>query len=76
MTLSGTTTPGQNGPGSDGNKGVPHMPASPSDCLEEYPGQSLGESYPSAEMSSGPGVRCHEWLSDFLSFGLFVFAPA
>ena len=39
-TLSGATTPGQSGPGSDGNKGVLHIPqsssitgTSPSDCL-------------------------------------------
>ena len=38
--LSGATTPGQSGPGSDGNEGVLHMPqsssiagTSPSDCL-------------------------------------------
>ena len=39
-------------PGSDGNKGVLHIPqnsniteASPSDCLVSYPGHSLGGSY-------------------------------
>ena len=39
--ISETTTPGQNGPGSNGNEGVLHIPisssitgASPSDCLE------------------------------------------
>ena len=38
--LSGVTTPGQRGPGSNGNEGVLHIPqsssitgASPSDCL-------------------------------------------
>ena len=48
-TLSGTTTPGQRGPGSNGNEGVLHISqssnitgASPSDCLESYPGHSLG----------------------------------
>ena len=47
--LSGATTPGQSGPGSDGNEGVLHIPqsfstagTSPSDCLVSYPGHSLG----------------------------------
>ena len=50
MTLSGATTPGQNGPGSDGNEGVLRIPqsssitgTSPSDCLVSYPGHSLWE---------------------------------
>ena len=44
MTRSGATTPGQNGPGSDGNKGVLCIPQSSSiaevslsDCLVSYP---------------------------------------
>ena len=43
-TLSGTTTPGQSGPGSDGNEKVLHIlqstsitETSPSDCLVSYP---------------------------------------
>ena len=47
-TQSDATTPGQDGPGSDGNKGVLSSPqsssiteASLSDCLVSYPGQSL-----------------------------------
>ena len=47
-TLSGATTPGQNGPGSDGNKGVLRIPqsssitaTSPSDCLASYQGHLL-----------------------------------
>ena len=46
--LSGATTPGQSGPGSNGNKGVLHIPqmskagASPSDCLMSYLGYLLG----------------------------------
>ena len=47
--LSGATTPGQSGPGSNGNEGVlcfPQNPSitgtSPSDCLVSYPGYSLG----------------------------------
>ena len=57
--LSGATTLGQNGLGSDGNEEVLHslqsssiIEASPSDCLMSYPGHSLGESYLSAEMQS------------------------
>ena len=47
MTLSSATTPGQCGPGSDGNEGVLRIPQnssitvpSPSDCLVSYPGFS------------------------------------
>ena len=57
MTLSCVTTPGQSGPGSDGNKGVVRIPqsscitgTSPSDCLMLYPVYSMGESYTSAEV--------------------------
>ena len=56
-TLSSATTPGQSGPGSDGNEGVVRIPqnssingTSPSDCLLSYPGHLLGESYPTARM--------------------------
>ena len=53
LTLSGATTMGQSGPGSDGNEGILHIPqsssiteASPS-CLMSHPGHLLGvESYP------------------------------
>ena len=45
--------------GANGNEAVLHIPqgssiteASPSDCLVSYPGLSLGEYYPSAEMQS------------------------
>ena len=48
-TLSGATTLGQSGPGSDGNEGVLHFPqissisgTSPSDCLVSYTGHSWG----------------------------------
>ena len=46
--LSGATTPGWSGPGSNGNEGALHIPqssktgASPSDCLMSYPGHLLG----------------------------------
>ena len=46
--LSGATTPGQSGPGSDGNEGVIRIPqsssiagSSPSNCLVSYPGHFL-----------------------------------
>ena len=49
MTLSGATTPGQSGLGSNGNEGVLCVPqssiitgTSPLDCLVSYPGHSLG----------------------------------
>ena len=57
-TLSGATTSGQSGPGSNGNKGVLCIPqssnitgASPSDCLVSYPGHVLGESVYSAALA-------------------------
>ena len=57
MTWSGSNTPGQSEPGSDGNEKVLHIPqsssitgTSPSDCLVSYQGHLLWMSYPSAEM--------------------------
>ena len=51
-TLSGATTPGQNGPRSDGNEGVIHIPQSSNitkasliKCLVSYTGHFLEESY-------------------------------
>ena len=59
MILLGVTTPGQSGPGSNGNDGVLYIPPTssitgglPSDCLMLYPGYSWEESYPYAEMQS------------------------
>ena len=58
-TLSVTTNPGQSGPESDGSKEVLRIlqnftvtGISPSDCFVSYPGHSVRESYPSAEMQS------------------------
>ena len=66
-TLSGATTQGQSGPGSDGNEGVLHIrqssnitEASSSDFFVSYP---EGESYPSAEMQSPP-----VWADRFTSY--------
>ena len=58
-TLKRATSPGQSGPGSDGNEGVLRIPqstnitgTSPSDCLVPYRGNSLGDggSYPAADV--------------------------
>ena len=58
-TLLGATTPGQSGPGSNGNEGVLRILQSsriiralPSDCFVSYAGHSLGDSYPCAEKQS------------------------
>ena len=57
-TPSNSPTPGQSVPGSMGNEWVLHplqnssAESSLSDGLVLYPGHSLGESYPSAEMQS------------------------
>ena len=67
--LLGATTPGQGGPGSDGNEGVLRIPqssstagTSPSDCLVLYPGHSLGGgSYPSAEVQSVYSTAPADW---------------
>ena len=71
--LSAATTPGPSDPGSDGNKGVLHIPqspsftgTSPSDCFVSYRGHSLGESYPSAEMQSTG--QCHERFQSIPNF--------
>ena len=58
-TISGVTTPGQNGPGSNGNKGVLCIPQSSSitgstawNVLVSYSGHLLGEFHPSAKIQS------------------------
>ena len=67
-TLSGVTTPGKSGPGSDVNEEVLHIPqcpcitgASTSDCLRSYPGHLLGKSYPSAEKQSVYSTAPVDW---------------
>ena len=52
MTLSGATTPGQIGPGRDGNEEVLCIPQSSCIIGTSSSGHSLGESYPSAEKQS------------------------
>ena len=44
------------------NSGI--MRASPSDCLVLYPGHSLGESYPSAEMQSVYPTAPADWATN------------
>ena len=67
-TLSGTTTPGQSGPGSVGNEGVLHIHQSssitgalPLDFLVSYPRQSLEVSYPPAETQAVDSVVPADW---------------
>ncbi len=80
-TLSGATTSGQSGPGSNSNERVLWIPQSsniigtpPSDCFVSYPGHSLGRSYPSAKMqlvySTSPANWANEiaenvWYADY-----------
>ena len=66
--LSGATIPGQSEPGSIGNEGVLRIPqspritgTSPSDCLESYPGHSLGGAYLSAEKQSVYSTAPADW---------------
>ena len=68
-TLSGATTLGQSGSGTDGIEEVPHIPqsssitgTSPSDCLVSYLGDSLGMgSNPSAEVQSVYSTAPADW---------------
>ena len=67
-TLSGSTTPSQSGPWSDGDIAVLCIPESSrittvlhSDSLVSYPGNSLKESYPSAEMQSVYSAALVDW---------------
>ena len=68
-TLSGATTPSLSGPGSNDNEGVLHIPPNcntgglPSDGLMSYPGQSLQESYPSAEMLTVYSTAPTNWAA-------------
>ena len=67
-TLSGATTLGQSGPGSNGSEEmlrIPQSPSitrtSPSDCLVSYLGHSLGRSYSSAEVQSVYSTAPADW---------------
>ena len=66
--LTGVTSPGQSGLGSNGNEGVLQIlqssritEASPSDILMLYPGHSLGGSYPSAKMQLVYSTAPADW---------------
>ena len=66
--FSGATSPGQIGPGSDGNKWVLCIPqsfnitgASPSDCSVSYPGHFGGDSYPFSVMQSVYSTAPADW---------------
>ena len=70
-TLSGATTTGQSGPGSNGNKGLLRIPqsssitdASPSDCLVSYTGHALGESYPEADIQLMYSTAPANWATN------------
>ena len=75
-TQSGTTTPSQNEPGSNGNKGVLHITqssrvgASTSDGLVSYPGQLLewGGVYSSAEMQLAYSTAPANWTYQIKEF--------
>ena len=67
-TLSGATTQGQSGPGSNGSEGLLSIPqsasitgTSPSGCLVLYPGHLLEESYLSAEIQSVYSTAPVDW---------------
>ena len=67
-TLSGATTLGQSGPGSDGNEEVLCISqcssitgSSPSDCQLSYPGHLFEGSYPSAEMQFVYSAAPDDW---------------
>ena len=67
-TLTGATTPGQSGPGSDNNKWVFCFlqcitRASLSECLVSYPGYSLEVSYLSAEMKTVYSTVSVDWVT-------------
>ena len=68
-TLPDVTTPSRSGSGSDRNEEVLCIPqsssitgSSPSDCLVSYPGYSLEESYPSAEVQSVYSTALADWV--------------
>ena len=68
MTLSGNTSLGMSGPGSEGKERVLSVPqsssiteASPLDCLVSYPEHLLGKSYPSTEIESVYYAALADW---------------
>ena len=78
-TLSGGTSLGQSGPGSDRNKGVIYIPerssitgASPSNCLVSYPGHLLRESYSSAKKQLVYSATSADWARELKESLYFV----
>ena len=72
MALSGATTPGQSGSGSNGNeemlcilKRSSITGTSPSDRLVSYPGHTLEGSYPSEEVQSVYFTPPADWATHF-----------
>ena len=73
--LSGATTLGQSGPGSNSNEWVLRIPqsfsiteASPLDGLMSYPGHSwVGESYPPVEMQLVYSTAPIDWAEKHIS---------
>ena len=72
-SLSGATTPGKSGPGSDCNDGVLLIPQSssvtgtlPSDCLVSVPEHFLRESFSSAEMLPLYSTAPANWVRGIL----------
>ena len=63
MTLSGASTSGQSGPGSDGNAGVHRIPQNfRTGCFMLYQGHTLtAGSYPSADMQSAYSTVPDDW---------------
>ena len=71
-TLSGATTPGQSGPGNDGNEEVLCIPqnssitgTSPSESFVSYPGNSLVRSFRPSEMQSVYSTAQVDWAISF-----------
>ena len=82
MVLSSATTPGQSGPGSDGNEKVLCIPqsssitgTSPSHCLVLYPIHSFGGvSYPSAKVQLVHSTAPIDWAKlEFSIIHFFVY---
>ena len=76
-TLSGAATPGQSGPGSEGNKGILRIYQSSSftgisllDFLVLYLGHSLVKSYPSAEKQLVYSTASADWATNEERSGL------
>ena len=79
MTQYGANTPSKRGPGTDGNEGLlcilqssSTTGISPSDCLVSYPGHSLRESYPSAEMQLVYSTASTDWASSESNSSYFI----